>query len=78
MKIETFKVQRALVGAPSILIYNESRTIESMIFPNDDKNKETYDSILNLFEEDEFKIYVKGYITKDGTLHLEELSDEYF
>lgn len=52
-ELEIFKVQRPLVGGDEVLIYNEDRSIMGQFPPSNE--------LLNMFDEDEYKIYVVGF-----------------
>jgi hypothetical protein len=60
-----FKIQKPIVstaGQP-YLIYNKDRSIETMSLQVGD-----IPEIDNLFNDDELKIYVKGYLDRKGQL----------
>lgn len=64
--IEPFKLQRAIVGEPSVLIYNEDRSIMSQLPMTDD--------LLRLFGRED-TVYVMASVYK-GNLEIEGLAPE--
>ncbi len=65
-----FKVQKPLVGE-TYLIYNKDRTIvNSSLQIGDDKDFD------KLFDDLDYKIFVKGYIDKKGRLILSRRVEE--
>lgn len=66
--IEIFKVQRPLIGGDEVLIYNEDRSVMGQFPPSNE--------LLNMFDEDEYKIYVVGfYNDKTKQTHINSKLD---
>jgi hypothetical protein len=67
--LQVFKVQRPLMSTGSmteILVYNEDRTIDSQTEIGPKAMKE-------LFQEGEYKIFVRGKLWDDGRIYFHEI-----
>lgn len=62
-KVQVFKIQRPLAGAPMCFVYNEDRSYEGQFPMTDD--------ILPIFREN-LKVYVKAEVNSDGRLDIKE------
>jgi hypothetical protein len=70
-KSEIWKVQRAITSSeeqPPILIYNKDRSKQGEIPATPE--------ILDLFDDDEYKIFIQGTIGDDGQIEFEKHVDE--
>lgn len=66
--IEIFKIQKPLFGnLENALIYNEDKSILTML---------PFVDLQSLFNEDDMKIYVKGFLDEKGILQILEKTEE--
>lgn len=73
--MEIFKIQRPLAGEVQMYVYNESREI--VFFINKAEQSEFYDSLNDLFDEDEYKIFVNA-DHRQGTFDIDSISEVEF
>ncbi len=67
LELEVYKVQIALFGGPSALIYNEDRT---EIWQEDEPEKV---KVISKFVRNKPKAFVAGYLNDKGQICLEKL-----
>lgn len=65
---EVYKVQVALFGGPSVLIYNEDRTQRYEVH-----NKKEIQAIQKFIGKTNVKVYVAGHLNEDGQIVMEKV-----
>lgn len=71
-ELEVYKVQVALFGGPSVLIYNEDKT---QLW--EESNKNNVETLRNFIGKNTIKCYCIGYQNKKGQIMLvDKINDE--
>lgn len=68
MKKQIYKIQVALFGGPSILIYNEDRTERYEVHAIEEIN-----AIQKFIGKGKVKVYVAGYLNENGQIVMEKV-----